>query len=497
MKLHVFWVTLILTFNGICLAQDFDDNEEPDLTSLEQEASEAQKNLEVSEGSANIGIKENLNDQSKKVSLRSVIETGLRKNSFAMTRQYEKEKIELDWKDDHDEFWYPQLSLKFKTEETLADNLFTDVQSNNGTSKTPTGHIGLEFENYTIFNWGKDYLDYQNNKSTYKRAKKSLTEKRRQLRFALIAQYFNLSTSKRVLQIKRSQLRHSSFMYRLAKEKITLKKIKGQHYLQAKAEFLRSHSEFQQALFDVTEQENSLANQLGDDLTTSYTPSEQLKYVPLTTKRSESYKYALKQSPEFLEAKTKLENSNRSFQRALKDNMPLPKFDIKLGAFKHQFSGAGAYDERGLEDGNQNVELVASINMTWKIFGTGGLLNQRVQERSYLNKRISEIQFKEARRNTSTQVNTFHRKIRYLEKQVEANSSFVKNARKTFDRTLDNYISGKTTFPNMKIVLDSLILSETTYEISKYQHMLNKLKLAYLMGVDDFPGESFEMMVIK
>lgn len=486
MKFHVLWVILFLSLNSTAIGQDSAIDTGLDLT-----------DLEISEERTGLTRKENINDQSKKISLRNVIETGLRRNNLQRAREYQKEKVELSWKDKHDSFWYPQLSLTFKTDETLVDNLYTDLQNNNGTSKTPNGYVGLEFDKYTIFNWGKDYLDYQNNKTSYKRTKKRLSEQRRLLRFNLIAQYFNVSRAKRILQIKRSQLRHASFIYRLAKEKITLKKIKGQHYLQAKAIYLRSHSEYQQTFYNVAEEESILAKYLGDDLSTSYTPIEQLKYVPLTTSRSESYKYALSQSPAYLEAKKNLENSNRTFQKTLKENMPLPKFDIKLGAFKHQLSGAGAYDQIGLDNGSRNVELVASINMSWKIFGSGGFFNHRVQDRSYLNKRISEIEFTEAKRNTSTLVNTYHRKIRFLEKQVEANSAFVKNARKTFDRTLDNYISGKTTFPDMKIVLDSLILSETSYETSKYKHMLVKLKLAHLMGVYDFPGDSFEKMVLK
>lgn len=489
MKLRVLWVILNLFMSHICFAQT-----EPDLSSLEEMSDLA---LDKTTGKNKLSPKENLNDQSKKISLRNVIETGLRKNNFEQTRQYQKEILKLDFKNDYDSFWFPQLSLTFNTQETLVDNLYTDVVNNNGTSKTPNGYIGLEFENYTLFNWGKDYLDFQNSKSTFKRAKKSLSEQRRKLRFSLIAQYFNLSRAKRVLQIKKSQLRHTSFMYRLAKEKITLKKITGQHYLQTKAEFLRSHSEYQKAFYDVAEQESEMAKQLGDDLTTSYTPTEQLKFTPLTTGRSESYKYALRLSPEYLEAKTRLENANRSYQKALKENMPLPKFDLKLGAFKHQFSSAGAQDQFGQANGNRNIEVVASINMTWKIFGSGGLLNQRVQDKSYLNKRISEIGFTEAKRNTSTLVNTYHRKIRFLEKQIEANLAFVKNARKTFDRTLDNYISGKTSFPDIKIVLDSLIMSEVAYETSKYQHIVVKLQLAHLMGLDDFPGDSFEKMVMK
>lgn len=511
MKFHVLWLILTLTFNLATFAQDEADSE-PDLSSLEEtseeyieegseesmdESSEQMMNEAVEVGQAPAPAKEIVKNQSRRITLKDAIETGLRKNALQKSRDYEREKIELDWQDNYEAFWFPQLSLKLQTNETLVDNLYTDIQDNNGTARTPTGSLGLEFENYTLFNWGRDYLDYQNNKQTYKRAKKSLEEQRRNLRFGIIGQYFNLARAKRILQIKRSQLRHASFIYRLAKEKLTLKKISGQHYLQAKAEYLRSHTEFQDSLFDVTEQENELAKLLGDELTTSYTPAEQLKYVPLTTNRSESYRYALKQSPEYLQAKTNLANANRSFQRALKDNMPLPKFDIKLGAFRHNFSESGAFDTWGQEDGSKNVELVASVNMTWKIFGSGGFLNSRVQDRSYIEKRVAEIEFNEAKRNTSTQVNTFHRKIRYLEKQVEANSAFVKNARKTFDRTLDNYISGKTTFPDMKMVLDSLILSEETYETSKYQHMLVKLKLAFIMGVDDFPGDSFEKMVLK
>jgi outer membrane protein TolC len=509
MKFHIGWIFFLLLFSNLSFSQDSDDfnsfeapSEFSDTSSNDSPMSDdADSDIAVSSAIEEVSPRkrrseqENLNDNSKKLSLRAVIEEGLRRNNLEKARQFSREKNELEWKDNHADFWYPQLSLSLKTDETLVDNLYTDLNANSGTSKTPNGYVGLGFENYNLFNWGRDYLNYQNNKNTYERRKQQFDEQRRRLRFNLIAQYFNLTRAKRILQIKRLQLRHTSFMHRLAKEKLTLKKVDGQHYLQTKAEFLRAHAEFQQASYDVTEQENKMANLLGDDLTTSYTPTEQLRFVPLTTKKNEAYQYALRQNPEYLDAKVKLENANRDFQRTLKENMPLPRFDLKFGAYKHHFTGAGVYDEAGLENGSRNVELVASINMSWKIFGSGGLFNSRINERSYLDKRIAEIDFTESKRNTSTKVNTFHRQISYLEKQVEANDAFVKNARKTFDRTLDNFISGKTPFAEIKIVLDSLILSETQYESAKYQHMATKLQLADLMGLDDFPGESFEKMV--
>lgn len=483
MRFHGLWIFIILSITFNSFAQDADLG---DLESVEKLTK-----------TTNLDVKENLNDQSKKLTLKDAIEEGLRRNAMEKSRAYQREKNELDFKDQSDNFWFPQLSLKLISNETLVDNLYTDVNSGQGTPKTATGYAGIGFDDYTVFNWGKDYLEYQNNKETYKRTNQTFNEQRRLLRFNIIAQYFNVGRAKRILQIKKAQLRHTSFMYRLAKEKLNLKKIKYQQYLQSKAEFLRSHSEFQEANYQVTEQENGLAKLLGDDLTTTYTPLEYIKFVPMTTKKTESYKYALTKSPEFLEAKKDLANANRSFQKMLKENMPLPKFDIKFGAFKHNFTEAGAYDYQGLDNGTRNVELVASINMTWKIFGSAGLFNSRDTERSYIGKRLAEIKYREARRNTSTRVNTLHRKIRYLEKQTTANEAFVKNAQKTFDRTLDNFISGKTTFAEMKIVLDSLILSEEQLENSKYQHMVAKLQLSHIMGLDDFPGESFEKMVVN
>jgi outer membrane protein TolC len=483
MRLHGLWTFIILIISNISFAQDADLI---DLDAVEKLTTKSA-----------LEIKENLDDQSKKLTLRAAIEEGLRRNAMEKSRQYKREKNELDFKDQSDNFWFPQLSLKVISNETLVDNFYTDINSNQGTSKTATGYAGIGFDDYNLFNWGKDYLEYQNNKATYKRNTQTFNEQRRLLRFNIIAQYFSVVKAKRILQIKKSQLRHTSFMYRLAKEKLTLRKIKYQQYLQSKAEFLRSHGEFQRANYEVTEEENNLALLLGDDLSTTYTPLDYLKFTPMTTKKSESYKFAISKSPQFLEAKKDLENANRSFQKMLKENMPLPRFDLKLGAFRHNFTQSGAFDYQGLDNGSKNVELVASINMTWKIFGSGGLFNSRDTERSYINKRIAEIGFTEAKRNTSTRVNTLYRKIRYLEKQTSANQAFVKNAQKTFDKTLDNFISSKTAFAEMKIVLDSLIMSEQNLEISKYDHMTTKLQLAHLMGVDDFPGESFENMVTK
>jgi outer membrane protein TolC len=439
----------------------------------------------------------NIKNESKLISLKDVLEEGLRMNSEEQTRRFQKEILEINWSDDYKKFWYPQLNFTIKTEETLVDNLYGDVEDNEGTSKTPAGSAGLEFDNYTVFNWGKDYLDYQNNQATFKRQKQILSEKKRDLRFEIIANYFSLIRKKKISRAYKVKLRQASFIYRLAKEKFSLKKVRSQHFLQAKSEFLKAHQEFQNSIFFVTEAEENLAKSIGDDIDTSYSPLEELKFKTLTTLKDVSYKFARDRNPNLLTAKTNLSNANRSFQKALKENMPLPKFDLKFGALKHNFSSAGANDTFESSPGNKNAEIVASINMKWTIFGSGGLFNSNLDKKAYLNKRISEIQLRESKRELKVLVHTLHRKVRSLEKRFEASRALVKNIKLTFDKTLDNYIAGKTTFPDIKLTLELLTNAHIDFEDSKFEHLFYKLELAKIMGVDDFPGERFEGLVIR
>lgn len=486
MKIHGLWTFVLLFASTQVMAQD---------TQLEDASLEDIENMTST--SSPTRRKENLNNQSKRITLRDVIEEGLRLNSYEQVRQFTKEKLEIEWSDKHSDFWYPQLSLSINNSETLVDNLYGDLNENSGTSKTPSGYVSLGFDDYTIFNWGKDYLDYLNSKESYKRQKESLKEQRRELRFKIISQYFNVVRTKEITRSKKNQLRHTSFIYRLAKEKLSLKKIRSQQFYQAKAEFLRAHNEFQESLYNVTAAEQELATTIGDNLTTSYSPLEQLKFKTLTTLSNTSFKFAMDKNPSFLSAQAKLTNANRSFQKALKENMPLPKFDLKLGAFKHQFSNTGAEDVVETSTGNRNVEVVASINMKWKIFGSGGLFNSHKDQTAYLDKRIAEIEYRESKRNVRVSVNSLHKKIRYLEKQYEASAALLKNMKITFDKALDNYIAGKTSFANIKLTLELLMNSHVEYENSKYLHLVTKLELANMIGLDDFPGESFEGLVIK
>lgn len=437
------------------------------------------------------------NNNAKYISLREALEMGLRKNFKQKIRNFTLAKLELDWDDDFYEFWFPTIQLTLNSDSHLVEKIYTDNSQGFGSSKTPSGFYGLEFSDYTLFNWGRDYLTYLNNQTTYKRQKQALGEQRRRLRFEIIDQYFNVIRLKQILKARRDQLRHTSFIYRLAKEKLQLRKVKSQEFLQTKEEFLRSQSEFHTSSTEVFSAEEKLALLLGDNPTTSYRPMELLKYMPLTATEDEAFQFANKQSPRYRQAKADLDNANRNFKLTLKENLPLPKFSLNLGAYRHNFDSSGVQDTFTTVNGSRNVEIRAAVNMSWTLLGPGGLFNNRVQERSFADKRIAEIEMLEAKRDISVTVRTLYRNIRALERKYEATDMRLKNAQITFDKALDNYISGKTSFPNIKHVIDALMQAQIDFQNAKYLHLNYKLELADWMGLYDFPGENFERLVIE
>jgi outer membrane protein TolC len=437
--------------------------------------------------------------QGKVLDLRSVIEEGFRRNPLEQIRAQQREQLDLSKTDIFQKFWFPTVGLELQTSNHRIDRFHESSQDfpGMGAQKAPTGSLGVVFDEYTLFNWGRDYLQYLNDKQVLNRGTQQLTESHRRLKFSLINQYFNLIRFKEILRIKQEQLRQTSFIHRLAREKLQLRKIKTQEYYQTRSEYLRSQTEYQQAQFEVGLEEEKIANLLGDEYQTSYRSYEQLKYVTISTSMDEALKSAQESSQPFRDAKVAYDVASRTYEKTLKDNLPLPKFGFNLGTYQTGFDPAGTTWNFETTDGNRNVELVASINMRWTLIGEGGLFNTRVNQQTYLSKRITEINFFNTRRELEVKVRTIYKTARYQEQKVEIAQFQSKNAQSNYDSALDNYIAGRTTYADIKLAIDNLVNSQVNSENVKYDHLVKKLELADFMGLEDLPGENFESLATR
>jgi len=432
----------------------------------------------------------------RSIDLKSVLEEGFRKNPFEKIRQQQREQIELSRTDLWQKFWLPTVSLELDTSSHRIDRIRESSQSTQsmGAQQAPTGSLGLVIDEYTLFNWGRDYYGYQIEKDTLNRKTQQLSEARRRLKFGLINQYFNLVRSKEIKRIYQEQLRQMSFVHRMAQEKLKLRKIRTQEYYQTRSEFFRSQTEYQQSLFDLGIQEEELANLLGDEWRGSYSTNENLKYVSVNASVDEALKSALDQSVDYRNAKLQFDNANRTYEKTLKDNLPLPKFSFNLGTYQTGFDPEGTSWKYETSPGNRNVELVAAIDMKWTLIGEGGLFNSRVNQKEFLNKRISEINYFNIKRQLEVKVRTIYKTLRFLEKKVEISQFQEKNAQTGYDSVLDNYLAGNATYADIKIAIDNLVSSQINTENVKYDHLIKKLELADYMGLEDLPGENFEQL---
>jgi outer membrane protein TolC len=436
-----------------------------------------------------------LNDIYKNLQLNDVIEQGLRKNYDQNIRGQKQELNEISFAGAKNAFWLPELKVTLNTDNQKLSNLRSSSRPPlvpNSTS--PSGVLGLSLGDYTVFNWGKDYALYLNKKSVYERNTQIFDESKRELKLDLINSFFALMSAKNIEKIRQEELRQTSFVYRLSKEKITVGKTTKQDYYQARSEYLKSQNNYHDAKIVADQADEGVAFQITDSVGTKYVINEALDYRRLKITLDEVVALAEKNNPTLLTNKVIIDNAEREYDVALKDNMPLPKFSINLGAYNHRFGAATNTTRYETYSGGGNVELVASINTTWSLTGQDGFLNSNRLATSRITKEIAMKEFEKNTHYTQSNIRQTYKTILSLQNQLVILEARLPSLQKTFDTILDNYLGGRTKFYDFSMALDDLTTTKIFYEQIKLQHLREKLTLARLAGIEDFPGENFELL---
>jgi outer membrane protein TolC len=362
---------------------------------------------------------------------------------------------------------------------------------------TPSGTLGLSLGDYTVFNWGKDYALYLNKKSTYERTKQIYGEAGRELKLDLISSYFNLMTFKNIEKVRQDQLRQASFVYRLNKEKITVGKASKQDYYLARSEYLKAQDDYHEAKMNTDVANENIVYLIADEVGTKYVLNEALDYRRIKVSLEDATSMALQNNPAILTNKIVLDNAERSYDVALKENMPLPKFSVNLGAYNKHFGTGTNQTLYENYNGGNNVELVASINASWAITGEDGLFNSNKLAQSRIGKEIAAKELDKNRLFAQSYIRQTYQNILSLQNQIVILEARLPTLQKSFDTILENYLSGKTKYYDFHLSLQELTETKILFEQTKYNHLKEKLALAKLAGLEDFPGENFEQLATR
>lgn len=436
----------------------------------------------------------------KQISLKGVIEQGIRKNSQEKIRRYQEEIEDLNWKDTFYSYWYPNMKL------TLESDLMELYKISNGsefdgrtrnTSIVPTNTIKFELGEYTLFNWGQEHLKFLNSKEKYGRKKESFKEKRRELKLQLIAEYFKLDKFINQRRAHEDQLRHSSFVYRLSREKARTNKISSAEFYKARIEYLRSQREYQASKVFVRNQEQVISSLTADDPKTNYETVDSIDFKKHRYPLQAAINKALSNNDHIEDLKAKMSIANRKQELARKESLPLPKIAVNLGTYTYGSYQDGAATSFETQENNTDVEVVATVSATWDILGGSGFFNHRDRERAVVERNMAHYEYYDFKRELELRIRSLYEKLEYYESLIKVGEVSSKNASKAFDSILESYIKGKSNFDDYRIALRESKESDVQYEEAKFNYLNLRLNLANLVGVDDFPGESFENIANK
>ena len=432
------------------------------------------------------------------LSIKAVIQQGIQKNYDQQLRRQDKELLQLEWDGNWEKFWLPTVDIKL----SILPHQLAQLKSPDGTGvtfpKASTGIFGVNFGEYKIFNWGKDYLAYLNTKQEFVRNNQILTEKERELRFNLIELYSKLITQKKNLEAYQIALRHNSYIYRLAKEKLPTKKISLQRYYQIRTLYLRAYNQYYESKRELESTHEQLAFLLEDDANTRYNTSEKINYRPVSLSFEEVKETALNNNPAVVQAASDRLITERKLEIAHRENLPLPEISIDLGmSYLGWSANARALDHASATTLNNNLEIAASVNATWNIIGFDGLLNRRKVSKARISDNRAKKVIEQKEDYAIYQLaNTFQR-LKNYEDQYKIAHEQLNSSQKAYDLILDAYGKNKTSFLNFLTGLEQMTEGMVNYNSLIYYHFLEKINLARITGIPDFPGHYFEDMIIK
>ena len=415
------------------------------------------------------------------------IEQGLRKNFSQQNREYREKLLALNWQDTREDFWTPNVNLKLTSS---PQRLLRFKQGRlPGDDRSLAGTLGLEVEEYTLFNWGKDYLAYLNAQTEFARDNQSLKDEKRRLRNQIMIQYSRLVQFHAIEQVLKEQLRQSAFIYRFAREKARLGKLSPQDFSAARSEYLRAQSDYQTGQDKSREEDSRMALMIVDPPSTRYLLKGTTHYQKLHFPLEKSRQMAKQSNPQIKWEQKNVENIEREYKLTQRENYPLPKISINLGAYRHHWESGHTYGRYETHGNNSNLDLVAEIKATWPLSGKGGLFNQRKNQGVRTKMKQSHNHLEQAKHQAESRVEKHYRAIKSLEVQMAVASARQENAKKNFDLTMENYINRKTRFSDFHQALEEMVRSRIHFIQVRHHHFEEKVLLAEAIGIEDFPEE--------
>jgi outer membrane protein TolC len=433
-------------------------------------------------------------DEGEVITLGTAIARALRKSPSTLDQNLALRSSELFYRDAWDRMYLPTISFNLTQfgAKTLS-HLPGDNTTKLGATLDEHGYSGtgvqLSLGSYTLYNFGKDQLGFEQSRLDWNRTKEAFEEFKRGLKFQTIVSFWALKTaldkldaSSRAVEIARAieELQES----RLPLGQATPNDISSSTIDLISAKNLRDQNDTNAkiALW-------SFATLIGDPVGTRYKIESDISFLPIKVTEQVLYDTYLRESPSMKNARKDLTRAEIAVQLENLNRLPLPKVSfsgITVG-YTNGYYGNRA-DLYTQSSGNTNLDISAQISFSIPLMGPGGLFGSRTIEQVHIQRDQSELRLRDTANRDKSQLYQMIQNIRQSEITVANNRQSYQNSISVLEDVFQRFTSSKAV--SRLDIKDAIIQardSEIALSDSILNHLTAKTQLAGFIGVDYLP----------
>jgi outer membrane protein TolC len=426
----------------------------------------------------------------QELKLGDAIARGIKMNPDLLQQKMTLRSSELSYEDSRDRMYSPNVSLGINS--TYATKV--------GHVKGPTNHTSSNIDNYTyqalqlslgeytIYNFGRDKLLFDQAKIDWTRTQEVFEESKRAIKFQIIIAFWTLKSALDKLASYDRSVNIAQSILDLQKSRLPIGKSTEADVSSSFVDLMNVKNLRDTAESNVTAATLTLNVMLGDPTGTTYKINEEITFLPIKVTEKILYETYLEQSPDIKNARKEFIKAQMNLELSQKNLLPLPtiKFSgINLTYTPQYYSSTATLNPYGT---NTNLNVSSSIGLTLPLFGPGGLFGSRIIEGANIQVSLADLTLRNtANRDLQTILQTV-RNIRQFETTIENNRQLYTSSISVLESVFKKFVSN-TSVSRLEIrdALAQARDSEIGLSDAILNHLTNKTQLASFIGVDYLP----------
>jgi outer membrane protein TolC len=448
----------------------------------------------------------------EELTMASAIAKANRNNPALYGRRLQQELYEINYEDAWSRMYLPSINLTstLYSPYTIAQMPGSPDAGVGGAARQhgfQSAGVALNLGQYVVYNWGRDKDAYHIAELEVERARESIHEVERDVRYRVIQSVFNFKTQADLVDAAQRVVDSAEAVHELVRSRVTSGRATRADLasvsidlLNARNILIQNQNAYNRALWD-------LNVVLGDPVGHRYRVKTEVRFIKFRMPLDEVLSIFRENSPAIKDARKGLEQSRAELRIAEKNRLPLPTIAFSGLTLGYNFFPNGTQPNRSdsqqippilnnaavgnYPPQNGNFNFGAQLQFTIPLTGDGGFLGERKLRAAEINVDLAELNLRNAANLSETQAQDLYSQIIQIETTVDYNQRIFKQASEVFEASLAILQTrGTLNRLDIKNALEQLLTAETNLTSSVLNHYNLKLQLASLIGVDRFPEEN-------